>query len=65
MGKSLREEDIMKSETNIKLWIYVEEELNEDEAEDVVADMVADYEEIYGTRVRYQILEVENDEVIQ
>ncbi len=53
----------MKSETNIKLWIYVEEELNEDEAEDVVADMVADYEEIYGTRVRYQILEVENDEV--
>jgi hypothetical protein len=44
-------------------WIYVEEELNEDEAEDVIADMVADYEEIYGTKVRYQILEVENDEV--
>jgi hypothetical protein len=55
----------MKSETNIKLWIYVEEQLDEDQAENLVADMISDYEEIYGTKVSYQIIEVENDEVIQ
>jgi len=55
----------MKKETNIKLWIYVEGQLDEDQAEDLIADMVSDYKEIYGTEVSYQIIEVEVDEDIE
>lgn len=49
----------MEKETSVKLHLYFEGELSEDEIHNSVADMVADYEEIFGKRVEYQIHEFE------
>jgi len=52
----------MKKETSIKLHLYIKQEISEEEAYDAVADMVSDYEEIYGEEVEYQIHEIEVQE---
>ena len=45
----------MGKETSIKLHFYVEGALSEEEAHSMIADMVSDYQEIYGVQVEYQI----------
>jgi uncharacterized protein YeeX (DUF496 family) len=54
----------MKKETSVKLHLYFEGELSEEEVHSSIADMVSDYEEIFGKRVEYQIHEVEVDDYV-
>ena len=46
-------------ETAVKLHLYFDGEHDREIVHDMIADMVTDYEEIYGIRVEYQIYEVE------
>ena len=51
-------------ETAVKLHLYFDGEHDEEAIHNMIADMVADYEEIYGIRVEYQIYENEVNDVL-